>query len=179
MGRLVNSTYITLDGVIESPQDWPALASFSQSGVRIQTELLLGSNAVLMGRRTYEDFVPVWTSMSGDPYSDRINAMPKYVPSSTLTDPKWNNTTVIEGDLVEYVSDLKDRTAGDLVQFGFGAVSHALLQAGLIDELRLWLHPFFVGRGDLIYQDSLTATFDLNDVTRLDSGVVILTYTKP
>jgi dihydrofolate reductase len=177
MGRLVNSTYITLDGVIESPQDWPSLASFSESGGRIQTELLLASDAVLMGRRTYEGFVPVWTSMSGDPYSDRINAMPKYVASTTLTDPKWNNTTVIDGDLVEYVSNLKD--GADIVQYGFGSVSQPLLQAGLIDELRLWLHPFFVGRGDLIYQDSLTATFDLNDITRLDSGVVILTYTKP
>ncbi|TDW21408.1 dihydrofolate reductase family protein [Kribbella kalugense] len=177
MGRLVNSTYVTLDGVIESPQDWPSLASFSESGGRIQLELLQASDAVLMGRRTYEGFVPVWTSMSGDPYSDRINAMPKYVASTTLTDPKWNNTTVIDGDLAEYVANLKDE--GNLVQYGFGAVSRPLLQAGLIDELRLWLHPFFVGRGDLIYQDSLTATFDLNDVTRLDSGVVILTYTKP
>lgn len=182
MGRFVNSTYITLDGVIEDPQDWPSLGSFSESGNKIQTELLLASDALLMGRRTYEGFVPVWTSMSGDPYSDRINAMPKYVASTTLKNPSWNNTTVIDRELVERVAELKDGTAGNIVQYGFGAVSHALLRAGLIDELRLWLHPFFVGRGGLdalIYHESLTETFELKDATSLDSGIVILTYSKP
>jgi dihydrofolate reductase len=182
MGRFVNSTYITLDGVIENPQDWPSLGSLSENGNKIQTELLLASDAMLMGRHTYEAFVPVWTTMSGDPYSDRINAMPKYVASTTLKNPSWNNTTLIENDLVDRVAGLKSQTAGNVIQYGFGAVSHALLQAQLIDELRLWLHPFFVGRGGLdalIYHESLTAAFDLTDATRLDSGIVILSYAKP
>jgi dihydrofolate reductase len=182
MGRFVNSTYITLDGAMKDPQDWPSLGSFSESGNQIQTELLLASDALLMGRHTYEGFVPVWTSMSGDPYSDRINAMPKYVASTTLKDPSWNNTTVIDRDLVDRVADLKERTVGNVIQYGFGSVSHALLRAGLIDELRLWLHPFFVGRGGLdalIYHDSVTATFDLKDASALDSGIVILTYVNP
>jgi dihydrofolate reductase len=182
MGRLVNSTYITLDGVIEDPQDWPSLGSFSERGNEIQTELLLASDAMVMGRRTYEGFAPVWTSRSGDPYSDRINSMPKYVASRTLQDPSWPHTTVIEGDLAGHVARLKDETDGHVIQYGFGTVSHSLLQAGLIDELRLWLHPFLVGRGGvdaLLYQESLSATFDLEDVTALDSGIAILTFTKP
>jgi dihydrofolate reductase len=182
MGLLVNSTYITLDGVIEDPQDWPSLGSFSDRGNQIQTELLLASDAMVMGRRTYEGFVPVWTSMSGDPYSDRINAMPKYVASRTLHEPAWNNTTVIDDDLVARVAGLKESTAGHVIQYGFGEVTHALLRAGLVDELRLWLHPFFVGQGGpdaLIYQEALAATFELADVTSLESGIVILSYAKP
>lgn len=179
MGRFVNSTYITLDGIIENPQDWPSLGSFSESGNRIQTELLLASDAVLMGRRTYDGFLPVWPTMSGDPYSDRINAMPKYVASRSLTNPSWNNTTVIESDLVDRVAELKRETTGNIVQYGFGDVSRELLRAGLIDELRLWLHPFFVGTGGadaLLYRDSLAATFELTDTTSLDSGIIILSY---
>jgi dihydrofolate reductase len=100
MRKIINSTYATLDGVIQDPQDWPELGSFSDTGYAIQTELLLGCDAVLMGRHTYDGFVPVWTKRSGDPYSDHINAITKYVVSTTLTDPEWANTTVIDNDLL-------------------------------------------------------------------------------
>ena len=96
MRRIINSTYITLDGIIENPQDWPSGRHEDHGrGSEIQTELLVSSDALLLGRRTYAGFFPVWTAMSGDPYSDHINAMEKWVVSGTLTDPTWNNSEVI------------------------------------------------------------------------------------
>ena len=179
MRRIVNSTYISLDGVIENPQNWPSLGSFSDEGTRIQTKLLESCGAVLMGRRTYDGFAPVWTSRSGDPYSDRINTMPKYVVSSTLTDPQWANTTVISGDPVGEIAKLKQEPGQDIVQYGFGRLSYALMEAGLLDELRLWVHPFFVGRAetqDLLFRPSVPTVFNLTDTHALPSGTVLLTY---
>ena len=91
MRSIINSTYVTLDGVIQNPQNWPVSGGFSDDGGRIQFELLERCDALLMGRHTYDGFAPAWSSRSGDPFSDRMNALPKYVVSTTLTDPKWNN----------------------------------------------------------------------------------------
>jgi dihydrofolate reductase len=179
MRRIINSTYVTLDGVIQDPQDWPALGSFSNEGNAIQTELLLSCDAVLMGRHTYDGFVPVWAPRSGDPYTDHINAIIKYVVSTTLTEPEWANTTVIDHDPIDAIRDLKQQPGADIVQYGFGRLAHALMAEGLLDELRLWVHPFFVGTGngsELLYQAGSTGTFTHADTTTLDSGIVILTY---
>ena len=110
--------------------------------------------------------------------------MPKYVVSSTLSEPDWNNTSVIDGDAVAAIRALREESGGDIVQYGFGRLSFALLEAGLLDELRLWIHPFFVGHGgpgDLLYRDTVPAAFELVDVTTLQSGMVITThrYTGP
>lgn len=179
MRKLINSTYITLDGVIKNPQDWPALGSLSGAGAKVQTELLQSCDAVLMGRQTYLGFAPAWADRSGDPFTDRINAITKYVVSTTLSNPRWTNTTVIDHDPVGAVRALKEQDGADIVQYGFGSIAHALMAAGLIDELRLWVHPFFVGTGnasDVIYRPGSSGTFELVDVTRLDSGIVILAY---
>ena len=179
MRRIINSTYITLDGVIQNPQNWPSLGGFSDQGTRVQTALLERCDAVLMGRHTYEAFAPVWSGRSGDPVTDRMNALPKYVVTTTLTDPQWHNTTVIDDDPIEAIRALKQRPGADIVQFGFGPLSHALMAAGLLDELYLWVHPFFVGTGtadDLLYRAGSSGRFELADSTRLDSGIVILTY---
>jgi dihydrofolate reductase len=180
MRKLVNSTYVTLDGVIKDPQDWPSLGSFSEAGDKIQTDLLLSCDAVLMGRHTYEGFLPVWSGRSGDPYTDHINATSKYVVSSTLTDPAWENTTVIERDPVGAVRELKAREGKSIVQYGFGPIAHELMAAGLLDELRLWLHPFFVGGKagdeDLLHRAGSSSTFELAESTTLESGIVILVY---
>jgi dihydrofolate reductase len=176
---IINSTYVTLDGVIQNPQNWPVSGGFSDDGGRIQFELLQRCDALLMGRHTYDGFAPAWSSRSGDPFSDRMNALPKYVVSSTLTDPKWNNTTVISGDPVDAIRDLKQQPGEGILQYGFGELSHALVAAGLLDELRLWVHPFFVGTGsadELLFRPGSSGRFDLVDSTTLESGVVILTY---
>jgi dihydrofolate reductase len=171
--RIINSTYVTLDGVIQNPQDWPSLGGFSDEGNQIQAELLERCDAVLMGRRTYEAFAPVWSARSGDLVSDRMNALPKYVVASTLADPQWHNTTVIDHDPIEAIRGLKQQPGADIVQYGFGPLSHALMAAGLLDELRLWVHPFFVGTGtasDLLYRAGSSGSFELAGSNSLDSA---------
>jgi dihydrofolate reductase len=177
--RIINSTYVTLDGVIQKPQDWPAVGGFSDEGSQVQTELLERCDAVLMGRHTYELFAPVWSARSGDLLSERMNALPKYVVASTLREPRWHNTTVIDHDPIESIRDLRQQSGADIVQYGFGPLSHALMAAGLLDELRLWVHPFFVGTGtgsDLLYRPGSSGSFELAESKSLDSGIVILTY---
>jgi dihydrofolate reductase len=178
MRTIINSTFITLDGVIDEPHTWPPTGE-DEGSFAIHTDLLQSCDAVLMGRRTYEGFAAAWPTRSGDPYSDRINSVRKYVVSSTLRDPDWNNTTVIDGDPIEAVRKLKEEPGDDIVQYGFGQLSHALMEHGLLDELRLWVHPFFVGKGGpeaLIYRDAPVARFELRDTTPLQSGIVILSY---
>jgi dihydrofolate reductase len=179
MSKLINSTYITLDGAVENPHTWPSGRHEDDGRAQeVQTELLLESDAVLMGRRTYEGFAMLWPTKSGDPYSDKINSMEKLVASTSLSDPEWENTTVIADDLVGEVARRKE-SGGDIVQYGFGEVSRTLLEAGLIDELRLWVHPLLVGKGsaeDLIFRDGSAAQLELLGVEQLVSGIVILTY---
>ncbi len=179
MSELVNSTYISLDGVVENPQTWPDTGGFGAEGNKIQTDLVLSCSAVVMGRHTYDVMAPVWPTMASDPLVDKMNAMPKYVASNTLTNPGWHNTHVIDGDLVATVKRLKEQSAGDIVQFGFGQVTHRLMAAGLLDRLRLWIHPFIIGRGgpaDLLYRATPATAFDLDRATTLESGIVVLDY---
>ena len=179
MRRIINSTYISLDGVIEEPHLWPSSGSSEGRGDEIQGDLLFGCDALIMGRRTYEGFAPVWSARSGDPFSDHINTMPKYVVSSTLRDPEWSNTTVISDDPVGAIRSLKEQPGKDIVQYGFGPLSHALVEHDLLDELRLWFHPLILGRGepsDLLFGPAPTVGFRLVDATALSNGIVILSY---
>jgi dihydrofolate reductase len=172
---IINSTFISLDGVIQNPQDWPSTSDVNDpAGEELETELLFGCDAVLMGRRTYDSFAAIWPTRSGDPYSDRINTMPKYVVSSTLENPSWSNTTVVS---VEELADLE----GTIVQYGFGRLSFTLLEQGLLDELRLWIYPLIVGHGgpdDLLYRDTTLTTFELVDSRALKTGTVRLVYRR-
>ncbi len=121
MRKIINSTYITLDGVIEAPQLWPSLGRPGDERFgQIQTDLALSCDALLMGRHTYDGFAPVWPTRSGDPLSDQINAMPKYVVSTTLKEPEWHNTRVIDGDVVGAIRGLKEAPGKDIVQYGYG-----------------------------------------------------------
>jgi dihydrofolate reductase len=180
MPKIINSTYITLDGVVEGPHLWPSLDRPGDERFgEIQAELLLSCDALLMGRRTYEGFAPVWPTRSGDPFADHINSMPKYVVSTTLEDPEWTNTQVIDGDVVARVRRLKDEYDRDIVQYGFGPVSRLLLEHGLLDELRLWVHPLILGRGspsDLLFGPVPAVGFELTGVTALSDGLVVLNY---
>lgn len=178
MREIVSSTYISLDGVIENPQTWPDLGGFTEEGNRIQNELVLGCSAVLMGRRTYESFAGVWPNLTGE-LAEKINTMPKHVATSTPDALTWTNSHAIKGDVVEAVKTLKQQPGGDIVQFGFGRLTRTLLEAGLLDRVRLWLHPVVLGRGgpeDLLYRDTTLTSFDLVQAVPLTSGIVILDY---
>jgi dihydrofolate reductase len=181
MRQLINSTYLTLDGVVEGPHLWPPLKGGpSNEGESIQTELIEQCDIVLMGRRTYEVFAPAWSSRSGDRVSDRINAMRKVVVSTTLTDPEWNNSEVIAENVVDRVRDLKAEDGGHIVQYGFGDVSRLLLEHDLFDRFHLWIYPQLVGprnATDLLSRSGTAATFDLVDARVLSNGIVVATYT--
>ena len=180
MRKIVNSTYISLDGVVEEPHLWPTMERPTDARKdTIQTDLLQACDAVLMGRRTYEGFAPVWQSRSGDPLSDRMNTIPKYVVSTTLQDPDWANTTVISSDAAAAIRRLKEQPGQDIVQYGFGAVSTLLMENDLLDELHLWFHPLFVGEGagdGVLFPKGPATQFELIGSTILEDGMAILTY---
>ena len=179
MRRIINSTFVTLDGVIANPHQWPSGRVADDAGLALQTALLFSCDAVIMGRHTYDSFAAVWPTRSGDPFSDRLNNMSKYVVSSTLQKAGWTNTTIIGGDPVSEIARLKQQPGKDIVQYGFGQLSHALLHHGLLDELRLWVHPFFLGSGGpeaLLYRDGPTTVLSFVDAKPLENGNVVLTY---
>jgi dihydrofolate reductase len=178
MRKIINSTYVTANGVIDDPHLWQFDARDDRWD-EIQLELLSACDAVLMGRRTYEGFAPAWSSRSGDQLSDRMNSIRKYVVSSTLQDPEWNNTMVIKGDAAAEIASLKQQPGQHIVQYGFGQVSQTLMQNGLLDELRLWVHPLLsgnAGQQELIFREGPPTQLTLTDTTVLEHGVVILSY---
>jgi dihydrofolate reductase len=179
MRKIINSTYITTDGAVEGPHLWPSVGDSQGRASVIQTELLQACDAVLMGRRTYESFAAAWTTRSGDPLSDRMNAMPKYVVSTTLRDPAWTNTTVIRDDVPGELARLKQRPGGDIVQYGIGPVTYTLLEHGLLDELRLWVHPLILGRtGPTVphFVHCPPTHLRLIEAATLPNGIAILRY---
>jgi dihydrofolate reductase len=177
MGKIVNSTFVSLDGVINHMERWHVDFIDAESDA-FALQQLQDAEALLMGRRTYEIYAQAWPDRDGE-YADRINAMPKYVASTTLEDPGWVNTTVVDGDLVQAVTKLKDDSGQDILMHGYGPVAKTLVRQGLLDELFLWVHPMLAGIGtpeDTLISDGLTTRLTLLDVTRLASGVVILRY---
>jgi dihydrofolate reductase len=132
-----------------------------------------------MGRRTYDVFAAAWPTRPGDALSDRMNAIRKVVVSSTLTKPTWNNTSVVNGDLVDEITRLKQQPGKDIVQYGMGQVSFTLLAHGLFDEIRLWVHPLILGAAGPKtphFLTWLTTQFHLTNTRTLSNGVVILSY---
>jgi len=175
MGKIVNSTFVSLDGVINHMDRWHFDFVDAESDA-LTLRQLRAADAMLMGRRTYEIYATAWPGRNGE-YADLINAMPKYVASTTLTDPAWAGTTVLDGDLVEAVTTVKK--GQDILMHGYGPVAKTLVRHGLIDELYLWVHPMLAGIGttdDMLISAGLNTRLTLLDATKLGSGVVILSY---
>jgi dihydrofolate reductase len=173
MRKLVESTFVTLDGVIESPQNWSPPywddehASYAQG-------LLSAADALLLGRMTYEGFVQAWPSRTGE-YADRINALPKHVASRTLQEATWN-ATVIEGDVSEEIAKLKAEPGENILKFGTGELDRTLLANGLVDELHLWFFPVLAGGGQRLVDGIETTHLELVESARFASGIVVNTY---
>ncbi len=178
MRKVINSTYVSLDGVVTNPQAW-TFQFRDDTANQFAFEQLMGSDALLMGRRTYEAFAAVWPTMKDAAgFADKMNSMPKHVATRTLKNTTWNST-VIQGDLAEAVDELKRAPGQDILQYGYGPVTGTLIEHGLLDELRLWLHPILVGKGqvdDLLIGPRASLTMQLADLKRYDSGLLILTY---
>jgi dihydrofolate reductase len=175
MRKLVESTFVTLDGVISSPQDWSP-PYWDEEHEAYASKLLFGADALLLGRATFESFAEAWPQRSGSDYIDRINAMPKYVASRTLTDATWN-ATVIDGDVAEEVGRLKEEPGEAILKFGTGELDRTLLAHGLIDELHFWVFPVLAGAGDRLIDGIEVTHLQLVETTRFGSGIVVLVYT--
>jgi dihydrofolate reductase len=138
----------------------------------------MGSEALLLGRVTYEGFADSWPQRDGE-FADKFNTMPKYVVSTTLKDPEWNNTTVIEGDLADAVARLKDAHDGDIVVHGSARLAQALLENDLVDELRLMVFPVVLGSGKQLWgETSDKKGLKLADSRIVGDGVAILVYAR-
>jgi dihydrofolate reductase len=174
MRRVVESTLISADGVIGEPHRWTG-EHFGEEAVVRALEQLRHSDAMVMGRRTYEMFSNIWAEPVDD-YAAAIYNMPKYVFSSTLQAADWNNTTVVREDVASAVHDLKQQPGQDIVLYGHGGVGQSLLEAGLLDELKLWIHPVVVGNGTLWFREGKRAELELVRTDTTKTGVVIATY---
>ncbi len=177
MRPVVCQSFVSLDGVINHMQRWH-FAYIDAESDALALEQLRSSGVLLMGRKTYEVYGGTWPDRDGE-YPDLINRMPKYVVSSTLPHPTWNNTTVISKDPVGAVRALKEEDAPQILMHGYGPLAKNLLAEGVLDELHLWVHPMLAGLGageDLLLQDGLNQALRFEDAKALGSGVVILKY---
>ena len=184
MGRIVVSEFVSVDGVAEDPggaEDfdrggWAFEFSRGEEGDQFKVDELMASDALLLGRRTYEGFADAWPSRERE-FADKFNSMPKHVVSSTLTDPEWTNSTVIDGDLDEAVEGLRRDYEGDVVVHGSPELVQALLDRGLVDELRLMVFPVVLGAGKRLFgETSAKRPLELAESRAVGDGVQILVY---
>ena len=161
MGKVVVSQFITLDGVVEDPGGaegfdrggWAFKFDRGPEGDKFKLDEVMASEALLLGRVTYEGFAEAWPSRSGD-FADKFNSMPKYVVSTTLKDPEWNNSTVIEGDVAEAVAELKRDVDGDILVNGSVQLVQTLMEHSLVDEYRLMVFPTILGAGKRLFGET-------------------------
>ena len=184
MGKIVVSENVTLDGVIQDPAGdegfrvggWVGLIKDSPQLGKLALDEALGTEALLLGRRSYEWFAARWPSRSGE-LADRLNSLPKYVVSSSLGHPAWNNSTVLKGDVLDEVSKLKQELSGEIVVPASFQLVRTLIEHDLVDELRLKIFPVAPGAGERPFgQASNNKPMRLLDTQTLEGGITYLTY---
>jgi len=186
VARIVISENVSLDGVAQDPNGDEGFRHggwFLQVGdkdrnewAKVELDEALRAEALLLGRRTYESFSTRWSSRSGE-FADRLNSLPKYVVSSTLADPDWNNSTVLEGDVVTAVSKLKQELNGDIVVYGSGHLVRTLMEHDLVDKLRLMVYPVVLGAGERLFGEiNDKKPVRLVDTRTVGDSLAYLTY---
>jgi dihydrofolate reductase len=177
MRKIIESTLVSLDGVFTDPHIW-ATEYFDHEAEARALEALASADAMLMGRRTYEFFAAAFPHRTGA-YGDRINGIRKFVFSNTLKQADWTNSTVLKGDVVAEVTQLKQQSGKDLLIYGHGLFGQTLLEHSLLDELKLWIHPLLLGRGQLLFREGKETKLKLVAAKTLGTGVVVATYQRP
>jgi len=182
MRKIVAGLFISLDGVFEAPDQWH-FPYFNDEMGEVVGGQMAESDCMLLGRVTYEEFAAYWPGQTSDgeagELADFMNDTPKYVVSSTLTQADWKNTTLIDGNnAVEELNKLKEQPGKDISITGSGTLVRTLLRAGVLDELRLLVHPIVVGHGKRLFDDGETVPLALADSKTLSTGVLALTYTR-
>lgn len=184
MGKVVVSEFVSLDGVIEDPG---GAEKFEHGGWTIpywsddigafKFDELMTSDALLLGRVTYEGFAAAWPGQADEAgFADRMNNLPKYVVSTTLDKADWNNSTIISGNVAEEVASLKEQPGQDILINGSGKLIQSLMPDNLIDEYRLLVYPIVLGSGKRLFQGGLDTTLKLVESRAFDSGVILLRY---
>jgi dihydrofolate reductase len=186
MGRVVVTEFVSLDGVMEAPgggegykhEAWAFEFDRGEEGNKFKLDETVSSEALLLGRVTYEGFAEAWPSRTDDVgFADKFNSMPKYVVSSTLEEPEWNNSTVLKGDVPEQVEKLREELDGDIVVHGSARLVQTLLEHDLVDEVRLMVFPVVLGTGKRLFgETSDKKPMRLVDSKTVGDGVAILTY---
>jgi len=188
MGKLVVTQFVSVDGVFQDPGGvgeidrggWSFKAEHGEEFDRFKSGELRAADAQLLGRITYEGFAKAWPEMEEDEgeFAVKMNSMPKYVVSTTLENPEWNNSTVIKDNVVDEVKRLKDEVDGDILVQGSGALSQTLLDEGLVDEWHLMVFPIIVGQGKHLFGEQRDMSeLELKDSKTIDSGgIIVLTY---
>jgi dihydrofolate reductase len=186
MGKIVISTNVSLDGVVQDPDGQEGFRHggwFGEFGgkdleawAKVSLEEALRAEALLLGRRSDEWFAARWTSRSGE-WADRLNSLPKYVVSSTLEDPKWTNSTVLQGDVVDEVSQLRRELDGEIVVYASYQLGRTLIERDLVDELRLVVFPVVLGAGERLFGETREKKpMRLLDTRTIGDGLAFLTY---
>jgi dihydrofolate reductase len=184
MGRIVVTEFVSLDGVMEDPGGsenfaqggWSFKISRGDEGDKFKLDEAFASEALLLGRVTYEGFAEAWPSRDGE-FADKFNNMPKYVVSSTLDEPEWKNSTVLKGDIIEEVGKLKREHDGDIVVHGSARLVQTLIEHDLVDELRLMVYPVVLGSGKRLFGDTSDGKpLRLVESKVVGDGVTILIY---
>ena len=186
MGQIVVTEFVSLDGVMEDPGGaegyehggWSFQVSRGDEGDKFKLDELVDAEAQLLGRVTYEGFAKAWPSITDEAgFAEKMNSMPKYVVSSTLTNPEWQNTTVLSGDVAEEVSKLKQEVDGNILVAGSARLVQALIEHDLVDELRLMVYPVVLGSGKRLFgKTSDKKALRLADSKVVGDGVQILVY---
>jgi dihydrofolate reductase len=186
MGRIVVTEFVSLDGVMEDPggaEDfkyggWSFEFNRGDEGDKFKLDETFAAEALLLGRVTYEGFAEAWPSREGE-FADKFNQMPKYVVSSTLKDPDWNNSTVLDGDLAEDVTKLKGEIDGDIYVHGSAQLVQGLMENDLVDQLNLMVFPVVLGTGKRVFgETSDKKPLKLTDSKSVGDGVAILVYER-
>jgi len=187
MRNVVVTEFITLDGVFEDPGGaektehggW-SFKFWSEESGKFKYDELVAADAMLLGRITYQGFAAAWPEMTDEAgFADRMNSLPKYVASRTLDKLEWQNSHLIEGDVVEAVSALKQQEGQNILVGGSGRLANVLLRADLVDELRFLVSPLVLGSGRRFFEDgSAPRTMELVEAVSLDMGVLALTYRR-
>jgi len=187
MGKIVVTEFVSLDGVMEDPGGaegfehggWTFEIDRGEESDKFKMDELIEAEAQLLGRKTYEAFAAAWPSMEDEAgFAEKMNSMPKYVYSTTLQDPSWNNTTVLSGDFAEDIRKLKDEVDGVILVAGSATLVQGLVDNDLVDELRLMVFPVVLGSGKRLFGASGKKPLQLTDAKTVGAGVEILTYER-
>ena len=184
MGRLVVTEFVSLDGVMEDPGGaenfkhggWSFEIARGEEGDKFKLDEAFSSEALLLGRVTYQGFAEAWPAREGE-FADKFNSMPKYVVSSTLDEPEWNNSTVLKGDVAQEVGKLRQRQDGDIVVHGSARLVQTLVEHDLVDEVRLMVFPVVLGSGKRLFgETSDKKPLTLSSSKTVGDGVTILVF---